>query len=103
VIWHFGPRLQVSFDPRFDLVYSPSTIAQQSAVSNAQPEGTEFLRRTRPEYVWFPQTNGPLKTWLANNDYRLDVETQESFIAVRRDLPQLRNPGPQTFGCFPAP
>jgi hypothetical protein len=103
VIWHLGPRLQVSFDPRFDLVYSPATIAQQSAVGNAEPQGTEFLLRTRPEYVWFRQTSQPLKTWLANNGYRLDIETEESFVAVRRDLPQLHDAGPQTFGCFPAP
>ena len=36
VIWHLGPRLRVSFDPRFDLVYSPAVIAEQSAVSGAE-------------------------------------------------------------------
>jgi hypothetical protein len=103
VIWHLGPRLRVSFDPRFDLVYSPEAIAEQSAVGIAEARGKEFLLRTRPEYVWFRQSSQPLKAWLASNGYRLDIDTPESFIAVRRDLAPLENPGPQTFGCFPSP
>ena len=102
-IWHLGPQLRVSFDPRFDLVYSPRVIAEQWAVGSAEPQGIEFLQRDRPEYVWFRQSDRALKEWLRGNGYRLDIETPESFIAVRRDLPQIQNPGPQEPGCFPAP
>ena len=63
----------------------------------------EFLQRDPPEYVWFRQSDRALKDWLSSNGYRLDIETAESFIAVRRDLPQIQSPGPQTPGCFPAP
>jgi hypothetical protein len=90
-------------DPRFDLVYSPQTAAEQDAVSYGTPLGIAFLQRTRPEYVWFRQSSGEIKRWLAGNGYRLDIDTPESFIAVRQDLPPLHDPGPQTFGCFPSP
>lgn len=103
VIWHFGPRLRVSFDPRYDLLYSARTIDEQMSIPYAGRAGIEFLERTKPEYVWFPQSFPHLKTWLADHGYRIDVDTPESFIAVRGDVVPLRNPGPQTFGCFPSP
>ena len=49
VIWHFGPTLQVAYDPKYDLVYSPRAIAEQDAVEKAEPEGLAFLQRTRPD------------------------------------------------------
>jgi hypothetical protein len=100
-IWHFGPQLRVSFDPRYDLMYSAATIREQNALA-AAPPGTAFLERTRPEYVWFPQSKGKLKAWVADHGYRIDVDTPESFLAVRDDLPSVRTPKAQTFGCFPA-
>jgi hypothetical protein len=103
VIWQHGPQLRVSFDPRFDLVYSSQTIAEQSAVYEAEPAGIAFLERSRPEYVWFRQSEQALKNWLTNHGYRLDVDTPDSFIAVRSDLPRLLTPSPQEPGCFPAP
>ena len=102
VIWHLGPQLRVSFDPRFDLLYSSRAIAEQWAVGAAEPQGIAFLQRAAPEYVWFRQSNRTLKEWLAGNGYRLDVETPESFIAVRQDQKPLRAAEPQTPGCFPA-
>ena len=47
-IWHFGPHLKVSFDPRYDLVYSPETIDEQENVARGTPRGTAFLTRTQP-------------------------------------------------------
>jgi hypothetical protein len=103
VIWHFGPALKVSFDPRYDLVYSPETIAEQEDVARGAPRGIAFLARTRPEYVWYPQSKGALKEWVAGNGYRIDIDTRESFLAVRMDLGSVSAPPPQVFGCFPAP
>ena len=102
-IWHFGPRLKVSFDPRYDLVYSPETIDEQENVARGTPKGTAFLARTRPEYIWYPQSKTELRAWVPDNGYRIDVETGESFLAVRSDLQVVRQPAVQTFGCFPAP
>jgi hypothetical protein len=103
VIWHLGPQLRVSMDPRFDLVYSAKVVAEQWAVSMALPDGVAFLQRHRPEYVWYPQSDRALKAWLPDNGYRLDIDTPTSFIGVRRDLEPLRDPGPQSPGCFPLP
>jgi hypothetical protein len=103
VIWHLGPQLQVSFDPRFDLIYSPRTIAEQHAVGAAEPEGVAFLERTMPEYVWFRQSDTRLKSWVSENGYRIDVDTPVSFIAVRHDIPLVTAVAPQLPGCFPAP
>jgi hypothetical protein len=102
VIWHLGPTLRVAYDPRYDLVYSPRVIAEQDAVEKAEPEGLAFLQRTRPEYLWFRQSSVRLKSWAAGNGYRLDIDTPASFVAVREDVAPLRDPGPQTFGCFPS-
>jgi hypothetical protein len=102
VIWHFGPRLKVSFDPRYDLVYSPRTIAEQSGIRTVGAEAVAFLERARPGYVWFPQSDARLKAWLVAHGYRIDVDTAASFIAVRDDVPRLQNPGPQFSGCFPS-
>lgn len=101
VIWHLGPELRVSFDPRFDLVYSAETIEEQLAVRDAAPRGVAFLARERPEYVWFPQSSTRLKDWLTSQGYRIDVDTPESFVAVRGDGPTLVDAGPRAHGCFP--
>jgi hypothetical protein len=103
IAWELGPRLRVSFDPRFDLMYSAATIAEQQAVGSAAPAGTAFLERSRPEYVWFPQSRQALKAWLVPHGYRLDVETPESFVAVRADVATLQLSPPVAPGCFPNP
>jgi hypothetical protein len=103
VIWHRGPMLRVSFDPRYDLLYSAATIDEQDQVARGTPRGTAFIDRTRPDYVWYPSAMTRLKQWVAANGYRVDIDTTESFLAVRADLPVVPRPPTQAFGCFPAP
>ena len=103
IIWEFGPRLRVSFDPRFDLMYSPAAIAEQQAVADGATAGTAFLERSRPEYVWFPQSKQALKGWLVSHGYRVDVDTPQSFVGVRADLSPLQMSSPVAPGCFPNP
>jgi hypothetical protein len=104
VIWHLGPALKVSFDPRYDLMYSEATIAEQRAVAAGLPRGRAFLSREWPEYVWFPQKSKLLKNVLAEMGYRFDVDTKESFVAVRSDLPVLPLvEGHDAPRCFPEP
>jgi hypothetical protein len=103
VIWHLGPRLRVSFDPRYDLLYSSATITEQRAIDEGTSLGMDFLQRSRPEYAWYPHSKTALKSWLADHGYRIDVDTTESFVAVRSDVPPLRNFPAVPFGCFPAP
>jgi hypothetical protein len=53
--------------------------------------------------VWYPTEMTQLKHWLAANGYRIDIETGESFLAVRADLPPVPHRPAQAFGCFPSP
>jgi hypothetical protein len=100
-IWHWGPRLRVSMDGRRETVYSEKTIDVQSAVARGLPEGLEYLRRVRPEYVWLRSASvAPATEWMSTLGYRLDVTTDESFIATRADLPPVVA-GPPMSRCFP--
>jgi len=100
-IWHFGPRLRVSIDGRRETVYSERTIDLQAAVEHGLAPGIEFLRATRPEYVWLATATGaPAAAWLTANGYRMDVETGESFIATREDVAPVTIAPPQS-RCFP--
>jgi len=100
-IWHFGPRLRVSIDGRRETVYSERTIDLQAAVEHGLAPGIEFLRATRPEYVWLATATGaPAAAWLKANGYRMDVETGESFIATREDVAPVTIAPPQS-RCFP--
>jgi hypothetical protein len=99
-LWHFGPRLRVSMDGRRETVYSDQTVTLQSAVARGLPEGLDYLKGERPEYVWLPaQTAAPVAVWLRANGYRI-TENGRSFVAERIDLPPLVA-GPPLSRCFP--
>ena len=100
-LWHFGPRLRVSTDGRRETVYTEETVNLQAAIGIGRADGLEFLGRVRPEYVWLPMP-AAAKTagWLEENGYRLDVETSESFVGTRADLPRLTLGAPMS-SCFP--
>ena len=104
-LWHLGTRLRVSMDGRRETIYSESTQTDQQAVYAAQPRGQMWLLRERPEYVWVPARSA-LSAWLENVGYRIDLRTDESFVAVRSDLPRLSQPSvgtPVPLACFPGP
>jgi hypothetical protein len=100
-IWHFGPRLRVSIDGRRETVYSDRVVETQSAAAHGLPDGLDYLKHTRPEYVWLSSTAGaPAAVWLKANGYRVDVDTGTSFIAARTDLSPLATAAPMP-ACFP--
>ena len=88
-IWHLSPRLKVSWDGRRETVYSEAAQATQKAVAAGLPEGDQWLSAAQPEYVWLPAKFTKRRSWLVENGYRLDHDTESSFIGVRADLPQL--------------
>lgn len=89
-IWHFGPRLKVSFDGRRETVYSPERIAEQHGLASGNLSIAPFIQRERPEYVWVPRPEGEaLAAHLATAGYRADVTTTQSIILSRDDLPAL--------------
>ncbi len=102
-IWHLGPRLKVSMDGRRETVYSDARLAEHDRILAGTPDGLDVLAGWNAEYVWLPGTSATTRDWLTSNGYRIDVETERSFLAVRADLPQL--PGGHRAGpdrrCFP--
>jgi hypothetical protein len=101
-IWQFGPRLRVSMDGRRETVYSDTRIAEHDAIMAGSSAGLAALQSWRPEYVWLPERSVATKNWLLANGYRLDVETPQSFVAVRADLPRLAaQVGRPPADCFP--
>jgi hypothetical protein len=100
-IWQWGPRLKVSMDGRRETIYSDATLALQAAVANGKPEGFAYLAHVRPEYVWLAlPSSASTEVWLANNGYRIDIKTKDSFVAARIDRPVLSHGTPMP-ACFP--
>lgn len=101
-IWHFGPATKVSIDGRRETVYSEDQLQRQVAIAFGEPQGLEELARSSPEYVWLPmEGSARTRTWLTAHNYRVDIQTPRSFVAVRADLPRIESvPGTSTT-CFP--
>ena len=101
-IWHFGPSLRVSFDGRLETVYSDETDLRQVSIERGEAEGLDFLARIRPEYVWLSPASVRTRQWLTGQrDYRIDLETPRSFLAVRTDLPIVHAVQDVPPACFP--
>jgi len=102
-IWHLSPRLRVSMDGRRETVYSDARLRSHEEVLTGAPGGLEELARWQVEYAWLPAVSTTTTTWLADHGYRIDVETRQSRVAVRGDLPRLpaaRDPA-TIRPCFP--
>jgi hypothetical protein len=102
-IWHLAPRLRVSIDGRRETIYSDAARARQAALEAATPEGLAYLQRVDPDYVWLPASFTTLRDWLSMHGYRVDLQTDRSFVAVRADQPVLPVPTAPASGCFPGP
>jgi hypothetical protein len=103
-LWHLSPELKVSIDGRREALYSMRTLEEQHAIGRGDPAGLAALERMAPEYVWLPQApSRRTADWLRENRYRIDVETERSFVAVRDDLPVVTKSSTQPTGCFPGP
>ena len=102
-IWHLSPDLRVSMDGRRETVYSDARLDEHGAILDGRPEGLAVLDHWSPEYVWLPSTSTTTKAWLVSRGYRLEHDSEKSFIAVRPDRPVLVA-APQdshAFACFP--
>jgi hypothetical protein len=101
-IWHFGPELKVSMDGRRETVYSESALNRQVAIASGEPAALNDLETSRPEYVWLPLARSKrTRDWLRTHAYRIDMETADSFIATRDDLPRIQDIATASSGCFP--
>lgn len=102
-LWHLSPALRVSMDGRRETIYSDELLASHFALYDATPEGIAFFERLDPDYVWVPSERARLRDWLITRGYRIDLQTPESFIAVRSDLAKLHQLPASLDRCFPGP
>jgi hypothetical protein len=102
-IWHLAPRLRVSIDGRRETIYSDAALARHAALETATPEGLAYLRELDPQYVWLPAAFTKLRDWLSTHGYRIDLQTDRSFVAVRADQPVLPTGVAPSTECFPGP
>jgi hypothetical protein len=102
-IWHFSGSLRVSLDGRRETVYSDAVLRNHEAMNAATPEGVAYLQQLNPTYVWLPASQARLAAWLKTHRYRLDVQTAQSFVAVREDQPVLHVSDAPLTSCFPGP
>lgn len=103
-IWQFGSRLRVSMDGRRETVYSDARLSEADDIVFGRTAGLAALDRWRADYVWLPEVCEVTRNWLAGHGYRIDLETNDSFIAVRADHPVLNVPPARLAGkarCFP--
>jgi hypothetical protein len=103
-IWHFGPRLRVSMDGRRETVYSDRRLLEHDAIVRGTELAFPVLAEWQAEYVWLPTRSAGTRAWLLANGYRIDKETDRSFVAVRQDLPSLTAPNGKSHpgaACFP--
>jgi len=93
----------VSIDGRRETIYSDAALAKHDALEDATPEGIAYLRQLDPMYVWLPAHFTKVRDWLAAHGYRVDLQTDRSFVAVRADYPVLRASADPMIDCFPGP
>jgi hypothetical protein len=107
-IWHLSPALRVSIDGRRETVYSDAVLDGHDAMNAGTPEGIAYFRRLDPEYVWLPSATVRLREWLGTHGYRIELQTEQSFVAVRADRPTLARDVSGSDeralnACFPGP
>lgn len=100
-IWHFGPGLKVSIDGRRETVYSDSVVQWHRAFERGEPTAQKIVAELAPDYVWLRSSRTAAKHWLVANGYRLDADTDASFLAVRHDLPAATPAAQPMAACFP--
>jgi len=101
-LWHLGGTgLRVSMDGRRETIYSDTVLEEHFALYEGTPEGIAYLQRLSPDYVWLPASKTRVRDWLAANGYRLDVNTTQSFVAVRADRPSVVPREGPIDACFP--
>ena len=102
-IWHLSPALRVSIDGRRETIYSDTVLKAHDAMNAGTPDGIAYLQRLAPEYVWLPASSARVRQWLETHNYRIDIQTPDSFVAVRTSEPTLSMGARAPAGCFPGP
>ena len=100
-LWHLGGGLRVSMDGRRETIYSDTVLEEHFALYEGTPEGVAYLQRLSADYVWLPASKTRVRDWLAVHGYRIDVDSADSFVAVRADHPNVFPRSGTIDACFP--
>jgi hypothetical protein len=100
-LWHLGGGLRVSMDGRRETIYSDTVLEEHFALYEGTPQGVAYLQRLSPDYVWLPASKTRVRDWLAAHGYRVDVDTAQSFVAVRADHSNVFPRRGTIDACFP--
>jgi hypothetical protein len=100
-LWHLYPDLKVSIDGRRETVYSERVVHEHDQIYQDGPAGFAVIAAWNPEYVWLPASRSRTKAWLKAHGYRIDFESERSFVAVRSDHPTIEPPPLNGPACFP--
>jgi hypothetical protein len=100
-IWHLGPDLRVSVDGRRETVYSDDLLEWTRAVERGDGDAIQRLASIGTEYVWLPASRSAARAALEQNGYRVDFQTDASFVAVRAGMPRLTSKAAALPPCFP--
>ncbi|MFQ5524165.1 MAG: hypothetical protein ACE5F5_11410 [Acidimicrobiia bacterium] len=106
VIWHLGPRVQVSIDGRRETVYSPEVLAANLDFEAGRGEWDRVFDFGVPDLVLLPAGSGGAALMRLENDWVLAYEDALAAVFVRAgsELPLTGDPGLPVDGdglCFP--
>jgi hypothetical protein len=85
VIWHAGPRMQVSLDGRRETVYSDRHLSMHAEVERGTEAGRRALLDWRPDAIWLPQS-ADVKSWLLKQGYQLAYDSPHSYVLIGPNL-----------------
>jgi hypothetical protein len=100
-IWHLGPDLRVSVDGGRETVYSDDLLEWTRAVERGDGAAIQRLKSIGTDYVWLPASRSAARSALEENGYRVDFQTDASFVAVRAGVPRLPSTATALPPCFP--
>ena len=82
-------------------MYSDDVLRSHFAAERGEPAAIDAMIARNPEMAWLPSGLTRTRDALSRAGYRVDVTTEQSFVAVRRDLAPLTLSKPALPACFP--
>ncbi|MEO7274307.1 MAG: hypothetical protein ABI211_20110, partial [Vicinamibacterales bacterium] len=103
VIWHAGPRLQVSMDGRRETVYSDAFVARHMTLYFQPDQELALLTALNADVAWLP-ADLPLTAALDRSGWQRQFAGPRSVVLSRLPMTfAATSPVENVPGCFPGP